>query len=108
MENTENMEQKADVRQARRAHTLVMQGRERAQLEGVTAVSCFNEQEIVLDTQEGEVALFGRGLHIDQLSLDEGRLCVTGEIAGVEYTAPKPGKARRGLFGRRGKQHEHG
>ena len=37
---------------AAQAHMLTMQGRERAKLEGVTAVSCFNEQEVVLETTE--------------------------------------------------------
>ena len=102
MEKTERTE-KTEQAALRRMHTLTLEGRERATLEGVLAVSCFNEQEIVLDTQEGEAAVFGAGLHIDQLSLEEGRLVVTGEIAGVEYTAPRAAKGKRGLFRRRGK-----
>lgn len=82
-----------------RRYSLTMEGRSRASLEGVTAVSCFNEQEIVLETSEGEVALFGSGLHIGQLNLEEGRLDVTGEIAGVEYSAPKRKKRRGPLIG---------
>ncbi|MBP3656744.1 MAG: YabP/YqfC family sporulation protein [Clostridia bacterium] len=84
-------------------HTLTMEGRERARLEGVAAVSCFNEQEVILQTAEGEVAIFGSGLHIDQLNLEDGRLDVTGEIAGVEYSAPRTRKERRRLFARKGK-----
>jgi len=88
---------------AAQMHTLTMEGRERAQLAGVTAVSCFNEQEIVLETSEGEVALLGSGLHIGQLNLEEGQLDVTGEIAGVEYNGPVNRKERRGLFARKKK-----
>ena len=55
-------------------HTLMLDGRSRAKLTGVTAVSCFNDREVVLD--------------------------VTGEIAGVEYETPRK-KERRGLFGRK-------
>ena len=83
------------------AHTLSLEGRSRARLTGVMAVSCFNEREVVLQTSEGEVALLGEGLHIEQLSLEDGRLNVTGEIAAIEYSAPA--RKRRGLFGRRGK-----
>lgn len=100
-EAMERMDQ--SMQTARRAHALTMEGRSRARLEGVTAVCCFNEQEVVLSTSEGEVAIFGSGLNIDQLNLDEGRLDVTGEIAGVEYSDLRPGKKRRGLFGRREK-----
>ena len=88
---------------ALRPHQLTLEGRTRARLSGVTAVSCFNEQEIVLETSEGEVALLGEGLHIGQLSLEEGRLDVTGEIAGIEYNGPVSGKGKRGLFARRKK-----
>ena len=86
-----------------RVHTLTMEGRTRAQLTGVTAVSCFNDREVVLETGEGEVALLGEALHIEQLNLDDGQLDVTGEIAGVEYNGPVGRKERRGLFGRRRK-----
>jgi len=86
-----------------RPHQLTLEGRMRAKLCGVTAVNCFNEKEIVLETSEGEVALLGEGLHIEQLNLEDGQLDVTGEIAGVEYNGPVGKKERRGLFARRKK-----
>ena len=88
---------------AMRSHTLTLEGRERARLSGVTAVSCFHDQEVVLETSEGEVALLGENLHIEQLNLEDGKLDVTGVIAGIEYNGIKGGKERRGLFGRRRK-----
>ncbi|MDO5298180.1 MAG: YabP/YqfC family sporulation protein [Clostridia bacterium] len=83
-----------------RAHTLTLEGRSRAKLAGVTAVSCFNDQEVVLETSEGEVALLGENLHIEQLNLDDGQLDVTGSISGIEYSDRKE---KRGLFSRRRK-----
>ena len=84
-----------------RNHTLTMEGRTRAQLTGVDAVCCFNEREIVLETSEGEIALLGEGLHIEQLDLQAGQLDVTGEIAGVEYNGPVRSREKRGLFSRK-------
>ncbi len=84
-----------------RPHTLTLNGRARARVTGVMAVSCFNDREIVLETSEGEVALLGERLHIEQLNLDDGQLDVTGEVAGVDYNGPIGKKDRRGLFGRR-------
>lgn len=84
-------------------HTLTMEGRSRAKLTGVMAVNCFNDQEVVLETSEGEVALMGDGLHIEQLDLEDGRLDVTGEISAIEYSAPLAQKGRRGLLSRRKK-----
>ena len=90
-----------EVKRPVRAHTLTMEGRERARLSGVTAVSCFNEEEVVLETSAGEVALMGAGLHIEQLNLEEGQLDVTGEISAIEYSDIAPKRERRGLFARR-------
>lgn len=84
-----------------RAHTLALEGRERAKLAGVTAVICFNEEEVVLETSAGEVALMGANLHIEQLNLEDGRLDVTGEISAIEYSDIAPKRERRGLFARR-------
>lgn len=84
-------------------HMLTLEGRVRARISGVTAVCCFNEQEIVLETSEGEVALLGQRLHIGQLNLEEGQLDVTGEIEGVEYNGPVNRKEKHGLLARRRK-----
>ena len=84
-----------------KSHTLTLEGRSRASITGVDAVCCFNDREIVLETAEGEIALLGEGLHIEQLNLEEGQLDVTGEIAGIEYNGPVRRKEKRGLFARR-------
>ena len=92
------MEQRTDTV---RAHALSLEGRERARLSGVTAVICFHDQEVVLETTAGEVAVVGEGLHIEQLNLEAGQLNVTGEICAIEYSDLAPKRERKGLFGRR-------
>ncbi|MBR5559898.1 MAG: sporulation protein [Clostridia bacterium] len=92
-----------NMSEAARPHVLTLEGRQRARVSGVTAVCCFNEQEIVLETSVGEVALLGQQLHIGQLNLEAGQLDVTGEIAGVEYNGPVHHKEKRGLIPRRRK-----
>ena len=82
-------------------HTLTLEGRSRVRLTGVDAVCCFNDREIVLETSEGEIALLGEGLHMEQLNLEAGELDVTGESAGVEYNGPVRKKEKRALFARR-------
>ena len=84
-------------------HSLTLEGRRKAKVCGVAAVSCFNDQEIVLDTAEGELALLGENLHIEQLNLEDGRLEVTGSISGLEYSERAAGREKRGLFWRRKK-----
>ena len=97
------MENEKTAFPAMTAHSLTLESRKRAKLSGVAAVSCFNDQEIVLETAEGELALLGEGLHIEQLSLEDGRLEVTGAISGLEYSERTPGRERHGLFRRRKK-----
>ncbi len=84
-------------------HSLTLESRSRARLTGVSAVSCFNDQEVVLETIEGELTLLGEGLHIEQLNLEDGRLEVAGSIAGLEYSERAAAGARRGAFWRRKK-----
>ena len=86
-----------------RPHMLTLEDRTHARLSGVMAVCCFHDQEIVLETSEGEIALLGEQLHIEQLNLEDGQLDVTGEISGIEYNGPVRKKEKRGLFSRRRK-----
>ena len=86
-----------------RPHMLTLEGRTHARLSGVMAVCCFHDQEVVLETSEGEIALLGEQLHIEQLNLEDGQLDVTGEISGIEYNGPVRKKEKRGLFSRRRK-----
>lgn len=82
----------------KRPHTLTLEGRTKAHLAGVTAVSCFNDQEVVLETTAGEVAIEGEQLHIEQLNLEEGQLNVTGEISAIEYSSLTPKREKHGFF----------
>ena len=82
-------------------HTLLLEDRTHAKLTGVTAVSCFNDREIVLETDEGEVALLGEQLHIEQLNLDDGELDVNGDVVGIEYSEKTRKREKRRWFGSR-------
>ena len=83
-----------------RPHTLSLNDRHQADLTGVSEVLAFDENQVVLLTDCGEVAMTGENLHVTRLMLDEGRLTVEGKVDSVVYTQ-RP--ARRGLFKRGGK-----
>ena len=80
-------------------HTLFLKGRSAATVTGVEDVDCFNEQIVVLRTPLGALTLTGDGLNISQLSLEEGRLVVEGEITSVEYSQQRK-MGRSGLLGK--------
>lgn len=82
-----------------RGHAIVLEDRKRAVLTGVTDVASFNEQEVVLLTDEGDITLVGEALHISLLNLEDGRLTVEGRIAGLEY-GDSPSQRRGGILSR--------
>lgn len=82
-----------------RAHSVVMEDRKRAVLTGVTDVASFNEQEVIMLTEEGDISLVGEELHIAHLNLEEGKLTVEGRIAGIEY-GDSPSQKRGGILSR--------
>ena len=93
-----NKEQATEKRVPARAHSVTVENRSAVKLTGVTDVASFNEQEIVMTSDSGEIALLGAGLHISQLNLEEGKVTVEGHIAALEYGyAPS---AKRGLLSR--------
>lgn len=85
---------------AQRAHTLAMENRQRASLTGVSEVLAFDENQVILMTDSGEIALTGEGLHVTRLMLEEGQLTVEGKLDSVFYTQRS---GRRGFFRRAGK-----
>jgi len=70
-----------------RPHAITLENRQRAGITGVSDVLSFNEQEVVLVTEGGDITLLGEGLHIARLNLDDGQLVVEGDIVGIEYGA---------------------
>ena len=67
-------------------HTLTMENRRRVALTGVNEVLGFDENQVTLMTENGEIALTGEGLHVTKLMLEEGQLALEGKIDGVIYT----------------------
>ena len=81
-----------------KAHSLSLENRQRAMLTGVSEVVGFDENQVILLTDSGEVALTGEGLHVTRLMLEEGQLAVEGKFDGVFYSQRS---RRRGIFRRK-------
>ena len=84
--------------QAAREHTVRLVDRKRLSLTGVEDVDCFNEQIVVLRTPLGTLTVAGAGLNISQLTLEDGRVEIDGEVDALEYSGGK--KKSGGLLGR--------
>lgn len=81
-----------------RSHSIHIDNRELMSVSGVKDVESFNEQEVLLITEAGELHVEGNGLHITKLSLDDGQVVLEGEIVSLDYEdAPD---SRGSLFAR--------
>ena len=96
---TESGEGKTTIK---RPHTLQIDRRNRTAVTGVVDVSSFNEEEIVLRIDSGDMTITGHGLHIAKLLLEDGQLHIDGRVDGVLYengaTAGEKGSVLRRLF----------
>ena len=82
-------------------HTVILEGRERLSVSGVTDVQSFDEEQIVLETVRGMLVVRGQGLHVERLQIEAGELVVEGAVGCLEYdenAQPRGGLFRR-LFG---------
>ena len=72
-----------------REHALTLVDRRRLSLTGVEDVDCFNEQLVVLRTAQGTLTVAGAGLNVSELSLEDGRVELEGEVDALEYSGVK-------------------
>lgn len=71
-------------------HCVSMQDREKLLLTGINDVDSFDEQNITVLTDMGELSVRGSGLHIEKLSTDTGEMSVEGKIDAIIYTEDEP------------------
>lgn len=79
-------------------HNLVMEGRKKLSVSGVTDVESFNEQEVIMASTKWTLAVRGENLHMEKLSVDSGDVMITGRIDALEYEDGTP--ASEGFFAR--------
>jgi len=82
-------------------HRLVIQNRESMDVTGVLHVDSFDDEEVILETEQGILAIRGEDLHIKQLNLEKGELAIEGLILELAYSDDKRFRDRgKGLFER--------
>ena len=81
-----------------RSHSVHLENRELMSITGVKDAASFNEEEVILMTDAGSLAVEGEGLHITKLDLDEGHIVIEGLISAVEYDDMPEQKS--GIFSR--------
>lgn len=80
-------------------HTFCADNRKTLTLTGVREVVTFDENQLILMTGLGELAISGGELHMTTLLLDEGRVTVEGRLDALVYSDRTAGRKRlRGLL----------
>lgn len=82
-----------------RPQDIAIESRKKMTVSGVTDVESFDEREIIIYTDLGELTIQGRELHIDAVSVETGDMTLTGDIWAVVY-GDKDRKGPLSLFGR--------
>lgn len=67
-------------------HNISLEERKNLSVSGVTDIGSYDEQNIVAETEQGELTIRGQNLHIIKMSVDTGELIVEGTVNGLEYT----------------------
>ena len=66
-------------------HNLNLEDRKKLSVSGVNDVGSFDEENIVVSTDYGELTVRGEKLHITKLSLEVGEMCIEGKVSGMQY-----------------------
>lgn len=70
-------------------HRLALDERRNLSVTGVTEVVSFDETAAVLNTAAGMLVVQGEGLQLKQLSEEDGRVAVVGQVSALHYEQPK-------------------
>ena len=66
-------------------HNIILEGRKRLSVSGVTDVDKFDENSVILYTNMGELTIKGSELHVNDLSVTRGEMNIEGNIDSIVY-----------------------
>jgi len=69
-----------------RAHKFLLSDRKAGSISGVKDVLSFDDNEILLETEQGMMMIKGTDLHISRLTLDKGEVDIAGRVDSVTYS----------------------
>lgn len=77
-------------------HSISMKTREQMDLTGVLGIESFDNEEFILETTEGILAITGKEMKLNNLDMDKGIMTIKGTINGFTYHDPDAPK--KGMF----------
>ncbi|KZZ86535.1 MULTISPECIES: sporulation protein YabP [Bacillaceae] len=79
-------------------HDLVMKGRKLLEITGVKEVESFDNEEFLLDTVMGALAVRGENLQMQNLDVDKGIVSIKGRILDIVYLDEQHAEKAKGFF----------
>lgn len=71
-------------------HEVCISNRGGISLSGVVDVGCFDEENVIIYTDYGELAIHGEKMQITKLSLETGEVQAQGRICSLTYQDKQP------------------
>ncbi|WMJ23662.1 sporulation protein YabP [Paludicola sp. MB14-C6] len=78
-------------------HNLILEDRKTLSISGVEDIDSFDENMVVLFTEQGELTIRGKNLHINKLNVETGELTMDGNIVAIVYSEQQQ-KKQGGVF----------
>lgn len=79
-------------------HDVIMKGRKLLEITGVKQVESFDNEEFLLETTMGFLAIKGQNLQMKNLDVDKGIVSIKGKIFDLIYLDEQHGEKAKGFF----------
>ena len=86
------------VEENKHLHNLILKERKHLSISGVSDVDTFDEEKIILFTEDETLEIEGINLHIQKLDVATGDLIIEGEIDSIIYTGNRGTGSKKGFF----------
>jgi sporulation protein YabP len=77
-----------------------MLNRKSLDISGVSNVESFDNEEFLLETECGYLAVRGHNLHMKNLNLEQAFVSIEGNVHSLHYLDGAAGSKSKGLFGK--------
>lgn len=79
-------------------HDVIMRGRRLLEITGVKQVESFDNEEFLLETSMGFLAIKGQNLQMKNLDVEKGIVSIKGKIYDLVYLDEQHGEKAKGFF----------
>ncbi|WP_042453842.1 sporulation protein YabP [Neobacillus dielmonensis] len=79
-------------------HDVIMRGRKLLDITGVKQVESFDNEEFLLETSMGFLAIKGQNLQMKNLDVEKGIVSIKGKVYDLVYLDENHGEKAKGFF----------